>query len=89
VFPPRAIEIVVRPGAGRDEVAGEHDGALVVRLSAPALEGRANRALRKLVAKRLGVAPSRVEIVRGERSRRKLVRVEGVDPEAVRRGLAG
>jgi uncharacterized protein YggU (UPF0235/DUF167 family) len=54
-------------------------GVLLARVSAPALEGRANRALCRLLAKQLGVAPSRVTVVRGLRSRDKLVEVEGID----------
>ncbi len=55
------------------------DGVLVARVSAPALDGRANRALCKLLARHLRVAPSRVTIVRGLRARDKLVEVDGVD----------
>ncbi|MCW2971679.1 MAG: hypothetical protein JWO23_2806, partial [Solirubrobacterales bacterium] len=54
----------------------------VVRVAAPALDGRANRALCRLFADRLGVAHSRVVIVRGHRSREKLIQVEG--PHGVR-----
>ena len=55
------------------------DGTLVVRVRAPALDGRANRAVCGLLAERLAVPPSRVTIIRGERYRDKLLRVEGVD----------
>ena len=54
-----------------------------MRVAAPPVDGRANRALCKLVAQRAGVAASRVSVVRGERSRDKLVHVEGVEPEAL------
>lgn len=67
----------------------ERDGRILIRVTAPALENRANEALRRLVAKRLGVAKSRVSIVRGERSRDKLIRVEGVGAETARRALLG
>ena len=60
-----------------------------MRVTAPALEGRANEALGRLVAKRLGVAKSRVSIVRGERSRDKTLRVRGVTADAARRALLG
>jgi hypothetical protein len=63
------------------------DGVLQARVTAPPVAGRANRALCRLIAKRLGVAPSRVSVVRGERSRVKLVRVEGVDSAAVHESL--
>ena len=66
---------------------GERNGRIVIRVTAPALEGRANEALRKLVAKRVGVARSRVRIVRGQRSRDKLVRVSGLDADVARAAL--
>jgi len=68
-------------------VVGVEGGALKVRLSAPPVEGAANRALVKLLAKALGVARSRVEIVRGARSRNKLVRVAGLRAEELRARL--
>ena len=64
------------------------DGSLAVRVAAPPVEGRANEALRKAVAKALGVAPSRVTLVRGERSREKTLSVEGIDAAGVRARLA-
>lgn len=64
------------------------DGVLQARVTAPPVDGKANRALRRLIAKRAGVAPSRVSVVRGEKSRDKLVRVEGIDAKALRASLA-
>jgi uncharacterized protein len=58
-----------------------------VRVAEPPLDGRANAALVKLIAKRAGVAKGRVSIVRGERSREKVVRVEGVALGELRRAL--
>ena len=80
-----------QPGARRDEIVGVRDGVLVARVSAPAREGRANQALCRLIASRLGIRPSRVSVVRGERSREKVVRVEGLDRAEVEAalGLAG
>ena len=60
---------------------------LLARISAPPVDGRANDALCRLIAKAAGVAPSRVAVVRGERSRDKVVRVEGVDADALRAAL--
>jgi uncharacterized protein (TIGR00251 family) len=54
------------------------DGVLQAKVTAPPVGGRANKALCRLIAKRLGVAPSRVAVVRGEKSRDKVVRVEGL-----------
>jgi uncharacterized protein len=85
--PEATIEVRVQARSRQDEIAGVRDGVLVVRVTAPPLEGRANRAVCRLIAKRAGVAPSRVAVVRGERSRDKLVVVEGVDEAALRSAL--
>ncbi len=81
------ISVRVRAGARRDEIAGPLDGVLQVWVAAPAHEGRENRALCHLLAESLGVAPSRVAIVRGRRSREKLVEVDGIDQATVNRVL--
>lgn len=69
----------LRPRGHADELIGIVDGVLQARVSAPPVDGRANKALCRLVAKRAGVAPSRVSVIRGEKSRDKLLLVEGVD----------
>jgi uncharacterized protein len=51
------------------------------------IEGRANEALRKLIAKRLGVAKGRVTIARGQRARDKVVRIDGVEEGEARKAL--
>jgi uncharacterized protein len=73
-------EIAVRviPRSKRDEISGERDGRLPIRLTAPPVEGAANAALCRLVARRAGVPARRVSIVRGQTSRDKVVRVEGI-----------
>jgi uncharacterized protein len=65
----------------------ERNGALLVRVAAPPVEGKANEALTRLLARRLGVAPSRVSIVRGASSKDKLIAVDGMDLHALRRQL--
>ena len=82
------IAVRVQPRARKDEIAGERDGALIVRVTAPPVEGKANNAVRKLLAKRLGIAPGRVTVVRGASGRDKLVEIDGMDTEAVRRALS-
>lgn len=68
---------------------GERAGRLLVRVTAPPVDARANEALCRLLAKRAGVARGRVWIVSGERSRDKRVRIDGVGDAEVRRALMG
>ena len=58
-----------------------------MRVTAPPVDGRANDALCRLLADRVRVAPSRVSVVRGTKARDKVVRVEGVAPDALRERL--
>ena len=81
------LSVRVQARARRDELAGMRDGVLVVRVAAPAIEGRANRAVSRLLAKQLGLAPSRVTIVRGERSREKLIEVVGIEQATLEAAL--
>ena len=77
----------VLPRARRSELTGMRAGALVVRVAAPPVEGKANAAVCALLAERAGVPRSRVSIVRGAAARDKVVRVEGVDAGALRSAL--
>jgi uncharacterized protein (TIGR00251 family) len=78
------FEVRVAPRASRNAIIGVHEGALKVALTAPPVEGAANDALRKLIAKTLGVPKSNITIIRGERARTKLLRIQGVTAEALR-----
>jgi uncharacterized protein (TIGR00251 family) len=82
------IEVRLRPRGHADELMGIEDGVLQARVSAPPVDGKANRALCRLVAKRVGVAPSRVTVARGEKSRQKLLLIEGIDQDRLLRTLA-
>jgi uncharacterized protein len=83
------LRVRVQPRARRNEIAGERDGRLIVRVTAPPVDGRANDAVRKLLAKRLGVAPSRVTVLRREAARDKVVEVEGIEDADVLRRISG
>jgi uncharacterized protein (TIGR00251 family) len=83
------LEIRLQRGSGRDRIVGERDGRLLVRVAAPPVEGRANEALLRLLAKRLRVARGRVTIVRAERSRDKAGRVDGLSAADARSRLLG
>lgn len=75
----------VQPRASRSEVVGLHGDALRVRLAAPPVDGAANEALVRLLAELLGVPRRAVRIEGGHASRGKLVEVDGVDVDDVRR----
>ena len=66
---------------------GERDGAVLIRIAAPPVDGKANAALIAFVAKTLGVSKGSVSIIRGETSRNKVIRVEGRLPADVRAAL--
>ena len=79
-----SFSVRVSPSASRSSVQGEHGGALKVSLAAPPVEGKANAELIKLIAKQLGVPKRAVEILHGEQSKQKTLRVLGVRAEQVR-----
>jgi uncharacterized protein YggU (UPF0235/DUF167 family) len=61
--------------------------AFLVRVTAPPVEGKANAAVCRLLAKRLGLTPGRVAVVRGASSRDKVVEVDGIETSELRRLL--
>ena len=69
------VTIHAQPGAKRTEVAGLHGDALKIRLAAPPVEGKANERLIAFVAGRLGLRRAEVQLVRGDTSRAKTLRV--------------
>lgn len=79
------VDVWVVPGASRDEIVGEHDGALKIRVTAPPERGKANEAVARLLAERM--PGRRVTVVSGKTARGKQVLVEGVTPEAVAAAL--
>jgi uncharacterized protein len=81
------IRVRLTPRAAREQIAAADGGGYLVRVTAPPVDGRANDALRRLVARRAGVAPSRVTLVRGERSREKVLSVEGIDEATLRQRM--
>ena len=82
------LRVRLTPRGGRDAVTGLRDGVVQARVAAPPADGKANAALCRLLAKTLGVAPSRVSIVRGHTAREKTVRVDGVSDADARERLA-
>ena len=82
------VKVRVQPRASRDAIVGWREGTLRLRVTAPPVEGEANRAVAALLARALGLAPSTVSVVRGERGRDKLVRIAGLTEVDVRSRLA-
>ncbi len=81
------FSIRVRPGSARTGVGGEHDGALVVRVTARAVEGRATEAALAAIAEAFGVRRRAVTLVAGATSRTKIIDVAGAEPAALERLL--
>ena len=81
------IDVRLQPRASRNELTGFRDGVLIARVTAPPVDGRANAALCRLIARRAGVAPSRVTIRSGVTSRQKVVEVEGLSDDELRGAL--
>jgi uncharacterized protein (TIGR00251 family) len=81
------LAIRVQPRAKRDEVAGERAGAVVIRVGAPPVDGKANEAAIRLIAARVGVPRSAIRIVRGASARDKLVRIDGLSADEARAAL--
>jgi uncharacterized protein (TIGR00251 family) len=82
-----SIRVYVAPRSSANRVLGLHNGALKIALTAPPVEGAANKALMEFLAKLLGVPRSSVALISGETSRNKVVSVEGLAPGDAKRKL--
>ena len=70
------IAVHVQPNASRSEITGEVEGALKIRLNAPPVDGKANEALERFIAEKLGLARRAVSVSHGHTSRQKLLEVK-------------
>jgi len=86
--PQATLSVRVQPRASRNEVAGLVGETLKIRLTAPPVEGEANDACLKFLAKLLDLAPSRLAIIQGERSRNKVIRITGLTKNEVHARLS-
>ena len=79
------LTLHVQPGAKHSEITGLHGEALKIRLAAPPVEGRANKALLKYIAELFGVPVRQVELRQGGQSRHKVVAISDsrIDPESL------
>ena len=83
------LKIRVIPNARRTEFSGYRDDELLLRLNAPAVEGKANKAALEFVSEYFGVTRSAVVLLRGERSRHKIFQIVGLKSSDLERKLAG
>lgn len=81
------IDVRLRSRGPRNQLMGMLDGVLQARVTAPPIDGKANEALCRLIAKRIGMAPSKVAVLRGKKSRNKVVEVQGVSVTALQWAL--
>ena len=81
-----ALRFHIVPNAQQNKVMGEHGSAIKIKLRAPAVEGKANAALRSFLAEQLEI-PERAIVLRGQKSRDKLIRIEGLSEGDVRSRL--
>jgi uncharacterized protein (TIGR00251 family) len=77
----------VAPDAKVDSVVGEYGAAIKIKLRAPAVDGKANTALRSLLSKKLKIAERQIVLEHGRRSRKKIIRIDGLSDEDVRSRL--
>ena len=81
------LHVHVVPNARTDSLVGEYGGAVKIKLRAPAAEGKANAALIRFLAERMKLPRHVVVLQRGQKSRDKLIRVDGLSQKDVRRRL--
>jgi hypothetical protein len=78
----------IQPRASRNQILGIHNHCLKIKLTSPPVDGAANQACIKFLAKAFGISPSRVSIVKGETSKNKTIQFEGMNPETFMNTLA-
>jgi uncharacterized protein len=81
------IRVHVIPNAKVTKIVGEHGNVIRIKLHAPAIEGKANAALRRFLSETLNLPQRAIILERGERSRDKVLRIDGLSEEGARRRL--
>ncbi|MDD2372821.1 MAG: DUF167 domain-containing protein [Syntrophomonadaceae bacterium] len=75
------IEVKVQPRSSRNQISGEQEGALKVKLTAPPVEGEANQALVNFLSRLLKLPRKNIILIRGETTRNKLIEIRGISKE--------
>ena len=80
------LKIYLQPKSSKNEVVGPYRDGIKVKITAPPIEGKANEALIRFLAKKLGVSPFCIEITRGHHSREKTLKISGnIDKELMKK----
>jgi len=74
------IKVYLQPKSSKNEAAGPYRDGIKVKVTAPPVEGKANEALIRFLAKEYGIPPSCIEIIKGLHSREKTLKISGVLP---------
>ena len=75
------LKVYLRPKSSKNEVVGPYRDGIKVKVTAPPVEGKANEALIRFLAKEFGISPSCIEIIKGLHSREKTLRISGTLPD--------
>ncbi|MEA4927008.1 MAG: DUF167 domain-containing protein [Syntrophomonadaceae bacterium] len=78
------LEVQVQPRSSRNQIVGEQNGALKIKLTAPPVEGEANAALVDFMSGLLKLPRKDIRLIKGETSRRKIIEIMGLNPEELR-----
>jgi uncharacterized protein (TIGR00251 family) len=87
--PEARLRLRIVPNAKRSQIAGHYGDAIKVKVAAPAVEGKATEALLDFLATALGISRRTLSLAAGEKSRDKMILVEGLDLSEVRQRLTG
>ncbi|MEN8140119.1 MAG: DUF167 family protein [Thermodesulfobacteriota bacterium] len=82
------LAVYLQPRAARNRIVGPHGAELKVAVTAPPVEGKANKALISFMAKALGVAKGQISLIRGQQSRHKQLLLTGISGDQARRQIA-
>jgi hypothetical protein len=81
------LHVVIQPRASRNEITGVQQQALKIRLTAPPVEGAANKECLRFLADALDISPSQLQLISGHKARRKTVLIRGLTPQAILEAL--
>ncbi len=83
------LEIKVQPRSSKNQIAGEQEGALKVKLTAPPVDGEANQALINFLSSYFKIPKRNITLLKGETSRHKLVEIQGIDKTTLTKLVLG